>query len=539
MQQRAKLAIKAALCAVVVSDSAVVTLGQGDNDALAKSPPMGWNSYNAFLRNYDEDVLYPNVELMDTLGLVDLGYNYFNVDGVWWDGDYKNGKVYRNESGHWVEPLTKFPSGVAAFSDFVHDHGMKLGWYTSGRDTACCCAPSPMKPMSMGYEAQDTERLKEWRVDYFKIDNCASSGSGLEKSEEVLKRWTSLLKGSKIVVENCRMGCMAKVVGKKKKLAPANKQKLPNWCRKTAHLTRVSKDIGKYIKGDHLNGKRIASWESIMYNAMASRGLEDTAGPGFWLHLDTLDIGNGELSLDENQSHFALWSIVSSALIFGTDLRKINIDHLSILRNERAIRVNQLYGGDNGRFIEENKNIQLWAKRLPNKELAVLVLNVHKKKTLNVELEFGSAKWHKTLRNHIAPSKYKPDQDTLECIMENIWSRTFAAAYDSQRLRLRSHQGAFLVLSKCKISKNIAVTPPPEPTEPPRAPTPYTGVSSSCLLYNPSCRTATKKRSCNKLNGCQWCPRQASVENKELCRTKLSNVCFDADKFDHCVGERA
>lgn len=41
---------------------------------------------------------------------------------------------------------------------------------------------------------------------------------------------------------------------------------------------------------------------------------------GFWGHPDPdmLEVGNGDLTAEENRAHFALWAIMKSPLIIGT-----------------------------------------------------------------------------------------------------------------------------------------------------------------------------------------------------------------------------
>lgn len=43
----------------------------------------------------------------------------------------------------------------------------------------------------------------------------------------------------------------------------------------------------------------------------------------FWGHNDPdmLEVGNGDLTIEENRAHFALWAIMKSPLIIGTDVR--------------------------------------------------------------------------------------------------------------------------------------------------------------------------------------------------------------------------
>ena len=41
---------------------------------------MGWSSWNAFYCGIDEDLIRSNVELMDSMGLKDLGYDYVRLE---------------------------------------------------------------------------------------------------------------------------------------------------------------------------------------------------------------------------------------------------------------------------------------------------------------------------------------------------------------------------------------------------------------------------------------------------------------------------
>ena len=52
------------------------------------------------------------------------------------------------------------------------------------------------------------------------------------------------------------------------------------------------------------------------------------AGPGGWNDPDMLEIGNGNLTYEEERSHFALWCFAKAPLIIGADLVKINLQSL-------------------------------------------------------------------------------------------------------------------------------------------------------------------------------------------------------------------
>lgn len=88
---------------------------------LAKSPPMGWNSWNWFgKKDINEQIVYETIDAMVVNGLRDAGYEYVVIDGGWRDNKLgANGELL-------VHP-TKFPHGIKALVDYAHSKGMKLG----------------------------------------------------------------------------------------------------------------------------------------------------------------------------------------------------------------------------------------------------------------------------------------------------------------------------------------------------------------------------------------------------------------------------
>lgn len=95
-----------------------------------------------------------------SLGLKDVGYQYVNIDDCW---SLKS----RDSAGRLVPDPNKWPQGIKAVTDQIHNMGLKFGLYgCAGRQT---CAGYPG---SQGHEAQDAKSLADWGVDYWKHDNC-------------------------------------------------------------------------------------------------------------------------------------------------------------------------------------------------------------------------------------------------------------------------------------------------------------------------------------------------------------------------------
>jgi hypothetical protein len=128
---------------------------------LAATPPMGWNSWEAFRKELDETAIQAQVDAMVKLGLRDAGYIYFVIDGGWKTAE-------RDGNGDLVVDPKKFPSGMKALADYVHGHGMKFGLHQPARAKDC----GHDEPGSQHKEERDAKLFASWGLDYVKYDQC-------------------------------------------------------------------------------------------------------------------------------------------------------------------------------------------------------------------------------------------------------------------------------------------------------------------------------------------------------------------------------
>ena len=92
-------------------------------EGLAKTPPMGWSSWNKFGRNVDERMIRETADAMVASGLADAGYVYINIDDCWHAPD-------RDADGFPQCDPEHFPGGMKALADYIHARGLKLGIYS-------------------------------------------------------------------------------------------------------------------------------------------------------------------------------------------------------------------------------------------------------------------------------------------------------------------------------------------------------------------------------------------------------------------------
>ena len=130
------------------------------NKYLAMTPPMGWNSWNTFTWNINEDLVCGAADALCASGLKDKGYEYVVIDDCW-------SLKQRDENGRLVPDPEKFPHGMKAVADYVHSKGLKFGMYSCCGTHTCAGYPG-----SFEHEFVDAETFASWGVDYLKYDNC-------------------------------------------------------------------------------------------------------------------------------------------------------------------------------------------------------------------------------------------------------------------------------------------------------------------------------------------------------------------------------
>lgn len=128
-------------------------------DGVGKLPALGWNSWNAYFCDVDQDKILEAANAIVDLGFKDAGYEYVILDDCWSE---KGGRD--PDTGRLLPNLTTFPDGMSGTADLVHGLGLKYGMYSSAGLTTCAGYPA-----SLGYEELDAQTFAEWGVDYLKV----------------------------------------------------------------------------------------------------------------------------------------------------------------------------------------------------------------------------------------------------------------------------------------------------------------------------------------------------------------------------------
>lgn len=280
---------------------------------LGLVPPMGWNSWNTFTWDINEQLIRDVADRFVTEGYKEAGYEYIVIDDCW-------SLKERDEEGRLVPDPKKFPSGMKALADYIHEKGLKFGMYSCVGTHTCAGYPG-----SFEHEFQDAAQLAEWGVDFLKYDYCFKPRH--ISGELLYKRMSLALKnsGRNILFSACNWG----------------EDGVYQWIRESgAHMYRSTGDIQ-----DH--------WDSIKRLALSQ--LDKQCYTGSFCHndMDMLVVGMyggsnndfigriGGCTDVEYRTHFALWSLMGSPLMIGCDIRSANQATKDTLLNPNLIAINQ------------------------------------------------------------------------------------------------------------------------------------------------------------------------------------------------------
>ncbi len=309
---------------------------------LALTPPMGWNSWNKFGPNVNEQMIREMADAMVSSGMKAAGYEFINIDDTW--------EGYRDSLGFIHPDSTRFPHGMKALADYVHSKGLKLGIYSDCGDKTCAGRIG-----SRGHEYQDALSYAKWGIDYLKYDWCNTEGINPVGAYTTM-RDALYATGRPIVFSICEWG--------------SSKPWL--WAEEVGNLWRTTGDISANFDHNIDHGTWIQL--SVMSILDLQNGLRKYAGPGHWNDPDMLEVGNG-MTNNEDRAHFSLWCMLAAPLIAGNDLRDMTPETKEILENKEVIAVDQDSLGIEGFRYSSADSIEIWFKPLERGDWAMCFLN--------------------------------------------------------------------------------------------------------------------------------------------------------------------
>ncbi|MEJ5995811.1 glycoside hydrolase family 27 protein [Pedobacter sp. Du54] len=321
--------------------------------APSPTPPMGWMSWYTFIDNINEEQIKEVADAMVKTGLRDAGYTLLQLDDGWMAKE-------RDQEGRQFADKIRFPSGIKQLADYLHKKGLKLGIYSSNGSLTCAGYPG-----SYNHEEIDAKTYAEWGVDYLKYDACGKK-EGHSDQELNLRMINAIKKtGRQMQYEVCVFG--------------SNDTHL--WASKVATMWRTGGDIVQNI-----DRNPVVTYNLWYANLQQVVGKESYAGNGHWNDPDNLIVGyprKNEQTLAEQQAQFSFWSLIAAPLLLSVDVRTMEPKIKAILMNKEVIAINQDKAGLQGSRIINEKDYEIWVKKLSDGSKAVILFN---KKDVDAEL---------------------------------------------------------------------------------------------------------------------------------------------------------
>ncbi|KAB7507379.1 putative alpha-galactosidase B [Armadillidium nasatum] len=139
---------------------------------------MGWLAWERFRCNTDcqndpdncisEELVKTMADILATEGYAQIGYDTVIMDDCWLSHE-------RDADGKLQPDPDRFPSGIKALADYVHNLGLKFGIYEDYGNYTCAGYPG-----MLGNTEIDANTFAEWTVDYIKVDGCYDDPSNMD-----------------------------------------------------------------------------------------------------------------------------------------------------------------------------------------------------------------------------------------------------------------------------------------------------------------------------------------------------------------------
>jgi len=307
------------------------------SDGLAPTPPMGFNSWITTYcdESLDDTMIRGIADAIVDKGLKDAGYQYVNIDDCW-------ALPERNAEGNLVPDPKRFPEGIKALADYVHEKGLKFGIYTSAGIKTC--DPNGF-PGALNHEVEDANLFASWGVDFLKYDNCNNEGVDARQRYRTMHDALKAT-GRPIVLSICEWG----------------QNKPWEWAGGIADLWRTGGDIAD-------------NWDSVLDNLNSNLPPAQYASPGNWNDPDFLRSGNGGMTDTQYRSQFSLWSVMAAPLLIASDLRNASPETMATITNADVIAVDQDPLGVGGREVQSGDGLHVIVKPLAGDDQAVALFN--------------------------------------------------------------------------------------------------------------------------------------------------------------------
>ena len=363
---------------------------------LALTPPMGWNSYDAFGSSVTEEEFLANAAYVKAK-LLPCGYNTVVVDFRWadplaanYDPNGIGGPLEADAFGRLLPALARFPSaaegkGFKVLANKIHKMGLKFGIHVMrGIPRQSVIANTPIEGSSFrAADAADTKSTCSWCKDMWGID--ATKQAGRDYYHSIFRLYASWgvdfvkvddlsspyhkdeIEALRQAIDDCgRPMVFSTSPGE----TPVNQSA---HVVANANMWRMSSDFWD-------------NWRSLNHLFDLAYRWQNVGSRGAWPDADMIPFGKigircvgkprqTQFTRDEQRMLFSLLSLMPSPLILGMNLPENDSWTEELITNKEVIAINQDPLGKKGVRVSKNGQTEVWVKEIQNNRWVVGLFN--------------------------------------------------------------------------------------------------------------------------------------------------------------------
>lgn len=349
-------------------------------ETIALTPPMGWNSWNAYHATVTGENVMHAARAMVSSGLINHGWSYINIDDSW---QGERGGAFKG-----IQPNEKFPD-MQKMCDEIHGMGLRVGIYStpwatsyagyiggSSDDASGAWTKENRTLGKISFADSDALQWAAWGIDYLKYDwnprsthpretpeqfhqDSATMAKALRKSKrDILFSYSNSMPFDDIADQSEMFNCWRTTgdIG-------------DSWLSMAARAFYINVPKGQ----KQLQGSPSDKWVSY-------------ARPGHWNDPDMMVLGvvnfggkqhPSRLKPDEQYLHMTEWCMASAPLLLGCDLDQLDEFTLGLVSNDEVLAVNQDSLGKQATLASNDSNTLLvYTKDLDDGSKAVALYNL-------------------------------------------------------------------------------------------------------------------------------------------------------------------
>ena len=352
---------------------------------LAPTPPMGWNSYDAFGSSVTEEEFLANAAYVKAK-LLPCGYDTVVVDFRWadataakYDPNGIGGPLEADAFGRLLPAPNRFPSaangkGFKPLADKIHGMGLKFGIHVMrGIPKQSVTANTPIEGSAFkAADAANTKSTCSWCKDMWGID--ASRQAGQDYYHSIFRLYASW------GVDFVKVDDLSHPYHKEE--IEAVRRAIDDCGRPMIFSTSPGEtpvDQREHVTA-HANMWRMAgdlwdNWRSL-----------NVGGLGAWPDADMIPFGKialrcvgkprqSRFTRDEQRMMFSLLAVMPSPLMLGMNLPENDPWTEELITNREVLSINQDPLGKKGVRVRQDGQTEVWVRGLQDNRRAVGFFN--------------------------------------------------------------------------------------------------------------------------------------------------------------------